>query len=427
MLTTKLVQQQQPLVKSFLKCSTARSASTWWSGVEMGPPDPILGVTEAFKKDTNPKKINLGVGAYRDDNGKPFILPCVKEAEKKVAAANLDHEYLPIGGNAKFCQAAAELAFGNDSPIIKDKVNVTVQGLSGTGSLTLGAAFLQDHFPGSKDLYLPSPTWGNHIPLFKKRGFNIRHYRYYDASTCGFDLAGCLDDISKIPERSVIVLHACAHNPSGVDPKPQDWEQISEVIKKRNLFPFFDMAYQGFASGDIDKDAYALRLFVKHGHQVALAQSFAKNMGLYGQRVGAFTLTGRDPEEAAKLMSQLKIVIRPMYSNPPLHGARIAETVLTDKVLYAQWLKDVKLMADRIISMRQALRSGLTREGSQRDWSHVTDTIGMFCYTGMSAERVTRLWNEFSVYLTKDGRVSIAGITSKNVDYLAHAIHQVTK
>lgn len=240
-------------------------------------------------------------------------------------------------------------------------------------------------------------------------------------------MKGCLEDISKIPERSVIVLHACAHNPSGVDPKPQEWEQISEAVKERNLFPFFDMAYQGFASGDIDKDAQALRMFIKHGHQVALAQSFAKNMGLYGQRVGAFTLTAKDPEEAGRLMSQLKIVIRPMYSNPPLHGARIAETVLTDKALYNQWLKDVKLMADRIISMRKALRDGLAREGSQRDWSHVTDTIGMFCYTGMTSEQVTRLWNEFSVYLTKDGRVSIAGITSKNVDYLAHAIHQVTK
>lgn len=187
------------------------------------------------------------------------------------------------------------------------------------------------------------------------------------------------------------------------------------------------MAYQGFASGDIDKDAQALRVFIKHGHQVALAQSFAKNMGLYGQRVGAFTLTARDPEEAARLMSQLKIVIRPMYSNPPLHGARIAETVLTDKALYGQWLKDVKQMADRIIAMRKALRDGLAREGSKRDWSHVTDTIGMFCYTGMTSEQVTQLWNEFSVYLTKDGRVSIAGITSKNVDYLAHAIHHVTK
>lgn len=302
-----------------------------------------------------------------------------------------------------------------------------MQGLSGTGSLTLGAAFLRDHFRGTKDLYLPAPTWGNHIPLFKKKGFNIKHYRYYDAKTCGFDIKGCLEDINNIPENSVIVLHACAHNPSGVDPKPQEWELISEAVQKRKLFPFFDMAYQGFASGDINRDAHALRLFIKHGHQVALAQSFAKNMGLYGQRVGAFTLTARDADEAARLMSQLKIVIRPMYSNPPLHGARIAETVLTDEALYAQWLKDVKTMADRIISMRQALRSGLSREGSKRDWSHVTDTIGMFCYTGMSSEQVTRLWNEFSVYLTKDGRVSIAGITSKNVDYLAHAIHQVTK
>lgn len=274
---------------------------------------------------------------------------------------------------------------------------------------------------------MPSPTWGNHIPLFKRQGFNVKQYRYYDPKTCGLDINGCLDDISKIPEKSVILLHACAHNPSGVDPSTEQWEKISEVVKKRNLFPFFDMAYQGFASGDIDRDAHALRLFVKHGHQVALAQSFAKNMGLYGQRVGSFTLMGRDSEETAKIMSQLKILIRPMYSNPPLHGARIAEIVLTNDKLYAQWLKDVKLMADRIISMRHALKKGLEREGSKHDWSHVTNTIGMFCYTGMKAEQVTRLWDDFSVYLTKDGRISIAGITSKNVDYLAHAIHQVTK
>lgn len=417
----------QPNFAALLQ-SSVRHGSTWWSNVEMGPPDPILGVTEAYKKNTNAKKINLGVGAYRDDNGKPFILPSVREAEKKIAhTEGLNHEYLPIGGNASFCAHAALLAFGEDSEVIKNKLNVTVQGISGTGSLTVGAAFLKDFFPGTKDLYLPAPTWGNHIPLFKRNGFNVKHYKYYEAKTCGFDLKGCLDDISKIPQKSVIVLHACAHNPSGVDPKPQEWEQISEVIKSRNLFPFFDMAYQGFASGDTDRDAFAPRLFVKHGHQIALAQSFAKNMGLYGQRVGAFSLTARNSEEADKLMSQLKIVIRPMYSNPPIHGALIAETVLKDPAIYSQWLKDVKLMADRIISMRQGLRSGLTREGSKKDWSHVTDTIGMFCYTGMSADQVTRLANEFSVYLTKDGRMSIAGITSRNVDYLAHAIHQVTK
>lgn len=302
-----------------------------------------------------------------------------------------------------------------------------MQGVSGTGSLTIGAAFLRDHFPGSKDIYLPSPTWGNHIPLFRKNGFNIKQYRYYDSKTNSFDLKGCLDDIAKISEKSVILLHACAHNPSGVDPKPQDWELISEAVMKRNLFPFFDMAYQGFASGDIDRDAHALRLFIQNGHQVALAQSFAKNMGLYGERIGAFTLTASNPDEAAKLMSQVKMEIRPMYSNPPVHGARIAEAVLTDKDLYNQWLKDVKVMADRIISMRHALRSGLNREGSKHDWSHITNTIGMFCYTGLSPEQVSRLWDEFSVYLTKDGRVSVAGITSKNVDYLAHAIHQVTK
>ncbi|KAG9510177.1 Aspartate aminotransferase, mitochondrial [Fragariocoptes setiger] len=409
-------------------CPSTRAGSTsCWSHVEMGPPDPILGVTEAFKRDTNPKKINLGVGAYRDDNGKPFVLPSVKVAEERIFKAGLDHEYLPITGNANFCQAAATLAFGNDSHIITNKLNATVQGLSGTGSLTVGAAFLRDFHNYSKEVYMPAPTWGNHIPLFKRNGFNVKQYRYYDPKTCGFDFVGAMEDLNNMPEKSIVLLHACAHNPSGVDPKAEQWQEISHIIKKKKLFPFFDMAYQGFASGDIDRDAHALRMFIRDGHMVALAQSFAKNMGLYGQRIGAFTLTAKDQQEAERILSQLKIIIRPMYSNPPLHGSRIVETVLTDTNLRQQWLKDVKLMADRIISMRHALRDGLVSEGSTRDWSHVTETIGMFCYTGMNAEQVGRLWNEFSVYLTKDGRVSIAGITSKNVSYLAHSIHSVTK
>lgn len=265
------------------------------------------------------------------------------------------------------------------------------------------------------------------MSIFGGVGLSIKKYRYFDSKTSGLDIKGCLDDIAKIPERSIILLHACAHNPSGVDPTPDDWQAISELIKNRNLLPFFDMAYQGFASGDVDKDAHSVRLFIKDGHQIVLAQSFAKNMGLYGQRIGAFSVVGQDQEQAEKIMSQLKILIRPMYSNPPQHGARIAETVLNTPALNKQWLKDVKLMADRIISMRQSLKNELAKAGSKRDWSHVTNTIGMFCYTGMSPDQVKRLAKEYSIFLTGDGRVSIAGITTKNVDYLAHAIHEVTK
>ncbi|KAK0087075.1 hypothetical protein PV325_001803 [Microctonus aethiopoides] len=406
---------------------TSRLASSWWSHVEMGPPDVILGVTEAYKRDENPQKINLGVGAYRDDNGKPFLLPSVLKAEARIKQQNLDKEYLPISGHPNFCTNSISLALGDGNEAVANKLNATVQGISGTGSLCIGAFFLNKFFPGNKEVYLPTPTWGNHTPIFKLAGLNVKSYRYYDPKTCGLDFQGVLEDISKMPERSVILLHACAHNPTGVDPKPQQWAELSALIKKKNIFPFFDMAYQGFASGDCAKDAMAVRMFVKDGHQIALAQSYAKNMGLYGERIGAFSLITSSAEEASRTMSQLKILIRPMLSNPPMSGARIVNEILSDAQLKQEWLNDVKSMADRIIGVRAKLRDNLKKNGSSRDWSHVTDQIGMFCFTGLNPTQVEKLTSEHHVYLTKDGRISMAGVTSKNVEYLAHAIHQVTK
>ncbi|XP_043206509.1 aspartate aminotransferase, mitochondrial-like [Amphibalanus amphitrite] len=405
----------------------AARCSSWWSNVEMGPPDAILGVTEAFKRDTNPKKINLGVGAYRDDNGKPFVLPSVRTAEKELVEAMMDKEYAGITGLPDFCTMAANLALGEGNRWVQDGLNVTTQCISGTGSLRVGAEFFSKFFTGPKVVWLPTPTWGNHIPIFKHAGMEVQHYRYYDPSTCGFDFEGAMQDIAKMPERSLIMLHACAHNPTGVDPRPEQWKEMSSLIRKKNIFPYFDMAYQGFASGDCERDAQAVRQFLDDGHCIALSQSFAKNMGLYGERAGAFSLICSDKEEAARVMSQVKILIRPMYSNPPIHGARIVSKILGTPALKQQWLGDVKLMADRIIGMRTRLRDGLAREGSTRNWQHITDQIGMFCFTGMKPDQVGRLTSEFSVYLTKDGRISMAGVTSGNVDYLAHAMHQVTK
>lgn len=231
----------------------------------------------------------------------------------------------------------------------------------------------------------------------------------------------------KIPERSIILLHACAHNPTGVDPRPEQWAELSNLIKKRNLFPFFDMAYQGFASGDVDRDAAAVRHFLKDGHQIVLTQSFAKNMGLYGERAGALTVVTSSKDETARVLSQIKILIRPMYSNPPIHGARIVTEILSDSSLRKEWLGNVKLMADRIISVRTQLKDNMKALGSSRNWEHITDQIGMFCFTGMTPDQVERITKEFSVYLTKDGRISMAGVTSKNVQYLAEAMHAVTK
>uniref|UniRef100_A0A0N5AHA7 Aspartate aminotransferase n=1 Tax=Syphacia muris TaxID=451379 RepID=A0A0N5AHA7_9BILA len=393
----------------------------------MGPPDAILGVTEAFKLDKNPKKINLGVGAYRDDEGKPFVLPSVRKAEAEIMSKNLNKEYAGIAGIPEFTAAAARLAFGETSIALREKRNATVQSVSGTGALRTGSEFLSKWHSGPKVVYQPTPTWGNHIPVFKFAGIEVKQYRYYDKKTCGFDENGALSDMEKMPEKSIVLLHACAHNPTGVDPKPEQWKKIEEVIRKRKLFPFFDMAYQGFATGDIDKDAWAVRYFIDQGHNLALAQSFAKNMGLYGERVGAFSLVCSSAEEAARVISQIKILVRPMISNPPIHGARIATHILTSNTLRNQWLKDVKLMANRIISMRVKLKELLEQYGSTRNWRHVVDQIGMFCYTGISPEQVDRLTKEYSIYLTKNGRISVAGISSTNVEYLAHALHQVTK
>ncbi|XP_039279683.1 aspartate aminotransferase, mitochondrial [Nilaparvata lugens] len=406
--------------------NTIRSGS-WWAGVQMGPPDAILGVTEAFKKDTNPKKINLGVGAYRDDQGNPYVLPSVKKAEEIIMANKLNKEYSTIIGIPEFCNAAIKLALGDNSPVIGAKRNATTQTLSGTGALRIAGAFLERFLPGTKEIHLPTPTWGNHIPVFQDSRLTVKRYRYYDAGTCGLDFKGMLEDISKIPAKSVVLLHACAHNPTGVDPKPEQWKELSALIKSKNLFPFFDMAYQGFASGNVDNDAFAVRMFLEEGHDIILAQSFAKNMGLYGERVGTLTVTGQNEDEKSRVMSQLKILIRPMYSNPPIHGARIVNEILNSQTLRASWLEEVKGMADRIIGMRTALKDNLKKCGSQKDWSHITDQIGMFCFTGLKPEQVERLTKDFSIYLTKDGRISMAGVTTGNVKYLAEAMYEVTK
>ncbi|KAJ3346744.1 aspartate transaminase aat1 [Entophlyctis luteolus] len=407
----------------------ARSVSQW-ANVPQGPPDPILGVTEAFRADTNPKKMNLGVGAYRDDNNKPYVLECVKKAEKAIFAANQDKEYLGITGLAAYNKLAAELAYGDDSAPLKEGRIVTTQSLSGTGALRIGGEFLARWFngKGGKKIYLPTPSWGNHGNIFRDSKLEVGSYRYYDKNTISLDFAGLKADLAALPDESVVLLHACAHNPTGVDPTAAQWTELSDLFARKKHVAFFDMAYQGFASGDPSKDAFALRLFVEKGHNVLLAQSFAKNLGLYGERVGLFSLVVADQEEAKRVDSQVKILVRPMYSNPPLSGPRIVKEVLGNPELKKEWHREVKFMADRIISMRSELRNHLENTyHSKKDWSHITSQIGMFCFTGLAPEQVDRLRSEFSVYLTRDGRISIAGITSGNVQYLAEAIHTVTK
>lgn len=416
------------LNKNVTKTFTQSMNSThWWGNVKMAPPDPILGVTDAFKRDTNPNKINLGVGAYRDDNGKPYVLECVKKAETFIANQHLDKEYTQITGEPEFCEQSARLLLGEDSEVIKNGLYGTAQSISGTGGLRNGFEFLRKFYPYAKDVWMPTPTWGNHTPIATDSGFAVHSYRYYKPSTKGFDFEGCLEDLNKIPEHAVILLQACAHNPTGVDPSKEQWNEISKVVKRRNLLPFIDLAYQGFASGDINRDAYAVRLFAQEGHEFLVSQSYSKNMGLYGERVGALTFVCKEKEDLNRIMSQLKVTIRRLYSNPPRHGALIAAKVMKTPELRTLWLQEVKGMADRIITMRQTLVDNLRKEGSSHNWQHITDQIGMFCFTGLSDKQVEKLIKEHSVYLTKDGRISIAGVSSKNNGYLAHAIHSVTK
>jgi len=404
-----------------------RAVSTW-SSVPAGPPDPILGVTEAFKADKDPRKINLGVGAYRDGDGKPYVLNSVKKAEDLIRASNPDKEYLPITGLPELTKSATQLAYGVDSVPFKTKAIAATQSISGTGALRIGGNFLARFYPHSNAIYLPVPSWGNHTPIFRDSGLEVRGYRYFDKKTVGLDFEGLKEDLKNAPEQSIVLLHACAHNPTGVDPTPAQWKEISDIVKERKLFPFFDMAYQGFASGSTDRDALAVRLFVSEGHQIALAQSFAKNMGLYGERVGAFSLTTADPNEKARVESQLKIIVRPMYSNPPIHGARIANAILTNPGLYGEWEAEVKGMAERIIGMRERLYNELTKtHETPGEWGHIKSQIGMFSFTGLTPPQTKALAERAHIYMTADGRISMAGLNGKNIDYFAESVSSAVK
>ncbi|CAN1215115.1 Aspartate aminotransferase, cytoplasmic [Linum perenne] len=394
-----------------------------FDAVIRAPEDPILGVTVAYNKDTTPNKLNLGVGAYRTEEGKPLVLNVVRRAEQILVN---DHsgikEYLPITGLADFNKLSAKLILGADSPAIKDNRVTTVQCLSGTGSLRVGGEFLARHYH-EHTIYIPTPTWGNHPKIFTLAGLSVKTYRYYDPTTKGLDFQGLLEDLGAASSGAVVLLHACAHNPTGVDPTLEQWEQIRQLIRSKQLLPFFDSAYQGFASGSLDADAQSVRMFVSDGGECLVAQSYAKNMGLYGERVGALSIVCKTADVASRVESQLKLVIRPMYSSPPIHGASIVATILKDSDMYKQWTMELKAMADRILSMRQQLFDALSTRGTPGDWSHIIKQIGMFTFTGLNSEQVAFMTKEYHIYMTFDGRISMAGLSSSTVAHLADAIH----
>lgn len=408
---------------------TATASLSRFAATPQGPEDAILGVTVAYNADPNPHKINLGVGAYRDDAGLPVVLSAVRAAERRILDRSLPMEYLPVAGSASFIEKAVGLAYGPNS--INSRV-AAMQTLSGTGACRMAAVFLSRFLDGPNVsdpplVMLPNPSWANHKAIFTDGGCRVSSYSYYDPTTRALDFSGCMQSLEEAPDGSVILLHACAHNPTGVDPTADQWAEISALLLRKRHKPLFDMAYQGFTSGDADIDAAAFRRFVSDGHRVILAQSFSKNFGLYGHRVGCLSVMGDSEDEIAAMNSQLKIIARPMYSNPPLAGVRIVEEVLSDSELEKSWREEMHGMAKRIISMRTLLKDNLEKLGSALSWNHVVDQNGMFCYTGLAKEQVTQLREKHSVYLTSNGRISMAGVTSQNVEYLANAIHQVTK
>jgi aromatic-amino-acid transaminase len=389
----------------------------------MAPRDPILGLNEQFNADTNPAKVNLGVGVYFDDNGKLPLLGCVLAAEKAMMDAPKPHGYLPIDGIAAYDAAVKALVFGADSePVTSGRV-ATIQALGGTGGLKVGADFLKHVSPNAKVL-ISDPSWENHRALFTNAGFTVESYRYYDAATRSLNFDGMLADLNAAAAGTIVVLHACCHNPTGYDITPAQWDQVIAVVKAKNLVPFLDMAYQGFGYG-LKEDGAVIGKFVAAGLLFFVATSFSKSFSLYGERVGALSVVCESKEEAARVLSQLKIVIRTNYSNPPTHGGAIVTAVLSSPELRAQWEAELGEMRVRIKAMRQKLVDGLKAAGVKQDMSFITQQIGMFSYSGLGKDQMVRLRNEFGVYGTDSGRMCVAALNSKNINHVCASIAKV--
>jgi len=395
-----------------------------FGNVQTGPPIEVFALTRAYNADPHPNKVNLGVGAYRTDEGKPWVLPVVRKLEAQLAAdETLNKEYMPVLGLDAFSRAAVHMLLGTECPAVIENRALGVQTLSGTGALCVGAMFLQKLL-GYDTYYYSQPTWGNHKLVFDTAGFKQgKAYRYWDPVTKGIDFAGMCEDLRNAPENSVIILHGCAHNPTGCDPTQEQWKQIADIMKEKKLFPFFDSAYQGFASGNLEKDSWAVRFFAKEGFELFCAQSFSKNFGLYNERVGNLTVVMSEAELATAVQSQLTLLVRATYSNPPSHGARIVAATLTNKDLFGEWEECIKTMSGRIIQMREALRDRLVKLGTPGTWDHITNQIGMFSFTGLTPQQCQYLVSEHHVYLLSSGRINIAGLTTSNIDFVADALH----
>ncbi|CAG9861153.1 unnamed protein product [Phyllotreta striolata] len=412
--------------KLLRECLVCRNVG-WFANIPMGEKDPIFGILDAFLNDTNPSKVNLSIGIFRTDDNKPFVLECVRKAEKIIISKNLDKEYcVLLGGSPAFQKHNLDYTLGPDCEYNQPGRNICFQSLSGCGALSMVSQFLSRFFPGRKVVYMSDPTWPNHANVLESMGLETAYHRYYDAETVSLDFCGMMEDIHKIPKRSMILFQSIAHNPTGFDPTPEQWNEIAEEVKKRKLYAIVDNAYQGFASGDSDKDAQSFRILAKHRVKFALCNSFSKSLGLYGERIGSIIFLTDSQDEVQRIYTQFIPLTRANYQNPPLHGRRIVEEVFTNPELSKIWKKEVVMMAGQLKNVRQLLVQNLKEAGSKRNWDFFTTQIGMFSYTGLSPQQIERLSKEFHIYMLRCGRLAIPGLTTKNVAYVAKCLHKVT-
>ncbi len=394
-----------------------------FKNIKTAPADPILGLTETFKADPNPDKINLSVGVYKDANGQTPVLESVKEAERRVLEQEDSKGYLPMTGEPAYCARVQELMFGEDHEIIAEKRAVTAQCPGGTGALRIVGDYLHVLHPGAS-LWLSDPTWANHGTIFDAAGINCEKYSYRDPKTNGLDIDAMYESIKKIPRGDAILLHGCCHNPTGIDPTPEQWAKIGELLARQGVLPLVDFAYQGLADG-IEEDRAGLLELTKKVKQMIVCSSFSKNFGLYRERTGALTVVADDAQQAARVMSQIKLRIRYNYSNPPSHGGQIVAIVLGDKELKARWIEEVADIRNRINEMRHLFVKTLKEKGVTQDFSSITEQRGMFSFSGLTKDQVNRLRDEYSIYIVGSGRINVAGMTPSNMDRLCEAIKSV--
>jgi aromatic-amino-acid transaminase len=398
-------------------------SSSPFAPIEQAPPDPIIGLTEAFNQDSNPAKVNLGVGVYQDADGKVPVLKVVREAESRWYAQENTKSYLPIDGLAAYNKEVQKLLFGADSQVIAEARAVTVQGLGGTGSLRIGADFLRRFLPEAQ-IWISRPSWENHQMLFETAGFKVNSYPYYDPETHGLNFNGMLETLKTLPAQSIVVLHACCHNPTGVDLSNEQWQLVIDVVKERGLVPFLDFAYQGFGES-LEADAYAVRAFAEAGIPCLIASSFSKSFALYRERVGALTILTESSEEAKRVLSQVKRVIRTNFSNPPSHGAQLVALVLSDPGLRGQWEAELTEMRQRIQQMRDKFVEMLREKGIEQDFSFIQQQRGMFSYSGLNPEQVKTLREKNSLYIVGSGRICLAAMNERNIGGICEAIAEV--